>query len=359
MNYVGVDLHKHFSQIAVLSRDGKVLQHKLANDLPLIRRFFRHLEPAQVAIEATGTWWWLTDLLEELGHQPVLSHPKATKAIAWARLKNDRVDAERLALLLEADLLPTVWIPPQQVREARELLRQRIHLSQMRTGVKNRIQFLLNRRNLKPGASRNWLTQRGREALAILPLDPLPRHVLDEDLELLTQLEDRIARSDAELAARFGDDPPVRRLQTIPGIGPFIAIALVVEIGEVHRFGKARQLASYMGLTGRVRASGGRIHDGRISKEGNRNLRWLMVLAATQSARVAGPLKTWYMNLRQRKGVKQARVALARKLVGVVYHVWKEEIDYLEFQRRDRRRGRARTVHGPTGEVRWGNRPRD
>ncbi len=121
MVHVGVDLHKRLSQIAVLTADGELRQHRFHNDAARLEQFFAQLPPrTPVAIEATGTWWWLVDLLEGLGHQPVLSHPKATKAIAAARLKNDKVDAQRLALLLRGDLLPTVWIPPAALREARE-----------------------------------------------------------------------------------------------------------------------------------------------------------------------------------------------------------------------------------------------
>jgi transposase len=116
-----VDLHTRVSQIAVLSANGELTQHRLENDRARVHRFFAQVPaPARVAIEASGTWWWLVDLLEQLGHQPVLSHPKQTRAIAAARLKTDRVDAERLVQLLRGDLLPTVWIPPTAVREARE-----------------------------------------------------------------------------------------------------------------------------------------------------------------------------------------------------------------------------------------------
>src|SRR5207244_10100943 len=105
MVHVGVDLDKRSSQIAVLSEDGEIVQHRLANDAARLEKFFADLPPhTPIAIEASGTWWWLVDLLEELGHQPVLSNPKQTKAIAAARLKNDRVDAERLALLLRGDI---------------------------------------------------------------------------------------------------------------------------------------------------------------------------------------------------------------------------------------------------------------
>src|SRR5205807_3397285 len=117
MVHVGVDLDKRSSQIAVLSEDGEIVQHRLANDAARLEKFFADLPPhTPIAIEASGTWWWLVDLLDELGHQPVPSNPIQTTAIAAARLKNDRVDAERLALLLRGDLLPKVWIPPTALR---------------------------------------------------------------------------------------------------------------------------------------------------------------------------------------------------------------------------------------------------
>jgi hypothetical protein len=101
MVHVGVDLDKRRSQIAVLTEEGEISQQRLPNDPVRLEKFFAELPPhTPVAIEASGTWWWLVDLLEHLGHDPILSHPKQTKAIAAARLKNDRVDAERLALLL-------------------------------------------------------------------------------------------------------------------------------------------------------------------------------------------------------------------------------------------------------------------
>src|SRR5258708_13142820 len=136
MVHVGVDLDKRSSQIAVLTEDGEVAQQRLPNDVARLEKFFAELPPhTPVAIEASGTWWWLVDLLEHLGLQPVLSNPKQTKAIAAARLKNDRVDAERLALLLRGDLLPTVWIPPAALREARELIRHPIQLVCLRAVI--------------------------------------------------------------------------------------------------------------------------------------------------------------------------------------------------------------------------------
>jgi len=334
MVHVGVDLDKHSSQIAVLTEDGEIVQRRLPNDAERLARFFGQLPPqTPIAIEASGTWWWLVDLLEQLGHRPVLSHPKQTKAIAAARLKNDRVDAERLALLLRGDLLPTVWIPPTALREARELVRHRIQLVWLRSVVRNRLHALLARRNLQPTSGKSWLTQRGQRELQQLPLTEAPSRIREDCAALLPTLDAQIRRLDAELVTRWGQDPRVQRLTTIPGIGPFIAIVLALELGDIHRFASAKRVASYVGLTPRVRGSAGRVRAGHISKEGNRLLRWVLVLAATQAVRKPGPLRTWFHAVKKRRGKKVARVAVARRLAEIIFHVWQQECDYFTVVR--------------------------
>jgi len=334
MVHVGVDLDKHNSQIAVLTDDGEIVQQRLANEATLLEKFFAQL-PRQtpVAIEASGTWWWLVDLLEQLGHRPVLSNPKQTKAIAAARLKNDRVDAERLALLLRGDLLPTVWIPPTALREARELVRHRIQLVWLRGVIRNRLQAMLARRNLQPTSGKSWLTQRGQRELQQLPLPEAPSRIREDCAALLPTLDAQIRRLDVDLVTRWGQDPRVQRLMTIPGIGPFIAIVLVLELGDIQRFASAKRVASYVGLTPRVRGSAGRVRAGHITKEGNRLLRWVLVLAATQAVRRPGPLRAWFHAVKKRRGKKVARVALARRLAEIVFHVWQQECDYFTVVR--------------------------
>jgi transposase len=334
MVHVGVDLDKRSSQIAVLSEDGEIAQHRLANDATRLEKFFAELPPhTPIAIEASRTWWWLVDLLEQLGHQPVLSNPKQTKAIAAARLKNDRVDAERLALLLRGDLLPRVWIPPTALREARELIRHRIQLVWLRGVIRNRLQAMLARRNLQPTSGQSWLTQRGQRELQRLPWGETPSRIREDCGALLPMLDAQIRRLDADLVTRWGADPRVRRLTTIPGIGPFIAIVLVLELGDIERFASAKRVASYVGLTPRIRGSAGRIRAGHITKEGNRLLRWVLVLAATQAVRRPGPLRAWFHAVKKRRGKKVARVALARRLAEIVFHVWKQECDYFTVVR--------------------------
>ncbi|MDZ7379275.1 MAG: transposase, partial [candidate division KSB1 bacterium] len=183
------------------------------------------------------------------------------------------VDAERLVLLLRGDLLPKVWIPPREVREARELLHHRVSLVWLRTELKHSFLALLARRNLQPPAGTSWFTARGQRALQALPLGPGPSTIREDSLALLHLLDEQIRHRDQELVCRWGEDPRVRRLITLPGIGPFTAILLVLELGDVHRFPSGKHLASYIGLTPRIRASTDRIRSGHISKEGNRLVR--------------------------------------------------------------------------------------
>ena len=243
------------------------------------------------------------------------------------------MDAERLALLLRGDLLPTVWIPSAALREARELVRHRVQLVWLRGIVRNRLHAMLARRNLQPVSTKTWLTQRGQRELQRLPLADTPSRIREDCSALLPLLDAQIRRLDGELGARWGRDPRVHRLTTIPGIGPFIAIVLVLELGDIARFSSAKQVASYVGLTPRIRASAGRIRAGHISKEGNRLLRWVLVLAATQAVRRPGPLRTWFHAVKKRRGKKVARVALARRLAEIVFHVWKHECDYFTVVR--------------------------
>jgi len=327
--HVGVDLHKQTSQVAILADTGEITQHRLPNDRTVIKSFFRELPtPARIAIEATGTWWWIVDLLESLGHDVSLSHPKQTRAIAAARLKNDRVDAQRLAVLLRANLLPTVWIPPQPVREARELVRHRLHLVQIRTRVKNHLLALLARRNLRAHCGQSWLSVRGRQELERLSLGETPGRIVENCRKLLQLLDDQIRGLEIALIERFHDDPHVQRLQTIPGIGRFLATLLVIELGDIRRFPSAKHLVSYVGLVPRVRASGERVRLGHISKEGSPILRWALVVAATQAARQPGPLQHWHRQVLVRRGPMIARVALARRLLALVYEIWTRETTY-------------------------------
>src|SRR2546428_7774351 len=179
---------------------------------------------------------------------------------------------------------------------------------------------MLSRRNLQPTSGKSWLAGRGQRELQALPLTPIATTIREDCRALLPLVDEQIRRLDDDLRQRWDGEPRVRRLMTLPGVGAFIAIVLVMELGDIDRCPSAKHVASYIGLTPRVRASADRIRSGHISKEGNRLLRWVLVLAATQAARQPGPLRAWFRTMKQRRRTKIARVRLAPRLGEIMHH---------------------------------------
>ena len=252
------------------------------------------------AFEAAFGTGWLVELLEDYGFTPHLVHPLRCKAIAAARLKNDKVDAAILTQLLRADLLPEAWIAPPPVRQLRALLRHRIHA------------ILADHGHDRPAGC--W-SGPGRAWLALLPLPAASREVVEDGLALIDALQQPIDRLDWEIHQRARSDPRVKTLTQLPGVGPFTALVILAEIGEVSRFGSARKLASWAGLTPTVRGSDRIAHYGHISKQGSAWLRWVLCEAA-QTAKRHPQFAAGYQAIAQRRGKKIATTAVARKLRG-------------------------------------------
>jgi transposase len=224
-----------------------------------------------VAFEAAYGWSWLVELLEDYGFDPHLVHPLRCKAIASARLTNDKVDAPILAQLLRADLLPEAWIAPQDVRELRALLRHRVSLIRLGTRLRNRIHAVAADHGYdRP--DRRWTgaywTGPGRQWLAGLPLPTVSRRVIADSLTFIDALAPTIDELDREIHARAKADPRVKVLTALPGVGEFTAMVLLAEIGDIGRFRNAGALASRAGLTPTVRGSDLTVRHGHISKMG-------------------------------------------------------------------------------------------
>jgi transposase len=251
--YVGMDVHRKRSQIAVLDQHGvQVLNRNLPNDPAELLTVLGGLASGTpVAFEAAYGWGWLADLLEELGLAPHLVHPSRCKAIASARLKNDKVDARTLAHLLRTDLLPEAWIAPQAVRDQRALLRHRVALVQLATTARNRVHAVLADRGVRV-EQRLWSAS-GRAWLAALDLPPVQRVLVDDRLALIDALDPVVARLERDLRARAKPDPRVTALMALPGVGWITAMTLVAEIGDITRFATARKLCAWAGLTPQVR----------------------------------------------------------------------------------------------------------
>jgi transposase len=267
--YVGIDVHRKRSQVAVIDANGEVLANRNApNGVGPILGVIGGLPPGTpAAFEAAFGTGWLVELLQDYGFAPHLVHSLRCKAIASARLKNDKVDAAILAQLLRADLLPEAWIDPPEVRQLRALLRHRVALVRLRTLLRNRIHAIVADYGYdRPGGG--YWSGPGRAWLASLPLPAVSRELVEDDLGLINALEVVIERLDWEVHQRARSDPRVKVLTRLPGVGPFTALVILAEIGDVSRFGSARKLASWAGLTPTVRGSDRVAHYGHISKQG-------------------------------------------------------------------------------------------
>src|SRR5215813_10586380 len=322
--YVGIDVHRKRSQVAVIDAKGEVIANRnVPNGAEPILKVIGGLPPGTpAAFEACYGTSWLVELLEDYGFTPHLVHPSRCKAIASARLKNDKVDAAILGQLLRADLLPEAWIAPPPVRALRALLRHRVYLVRLRTRLRNRIHAIVADYGYDRPAGGYW-TGPGRAWLASLDLPAVSRELVGDYLGLIDAAQERIDRLDWEIRQRARSDPRVKVLTQLPGVGPFTALVILAEAGDVSRFGSARQLASWAGLTPTVRGSDRVAHCGHIPGEGSVWLRWVLCEAA-QTAKRSPQFAASFQRIAKRRGKKIATVAVARKLLTRAWHLLTE-----------------------------------
>jgi transposase len=318
--YVGIDVHRKRSQIAVIDESGELqVNRNVPNGTGSVLSVIGELPVGTpVAFEAAYGWGWLVELLEDYAFEPHLVHALACKAIASARLKNDKVDARTLAQLLRADLLPEAWIAPHDVRQLRALLRHRAQLVRLRTLLRNRIHAVLADHGYHRAAG-CW-SGVGLDWLAGVELPHASREVVDDCLTLIEAIERPVARLDAEIRARAKDDPRVDVLTVLPGVGTLTALTILAEIGDITRFSSARKLAAWAGLTPTVRNSDRTVRHGHISKQGSAWLRWILCEAAQRAKRDPAFAEV-YQAIARRRGKKIATTAIARRLLTRAYHL--------------------------------------
>jgi transposase len=316
MNSVGIDLHRKRSHVAALDERGvELFSRRIVNDCDTFVALLGELDgESKIALEATYGWEWLADLLEDHGYELHLAHPLRTKAIASARVKTDAVDARTLAHLLRTDLLPEAYVAPRELRDLRDLLRQRVVLTQMRTALKNRVHALIARQGIQH-AHADLFGSSGRRLLHELQLRPDPRARLETLLRLIADFDREIDALAHEIDRRAKHDPRVDVLCQIYGIGRYLGMLIVAEIGAIERFPTARHLCAWAGLTPTVRSSDARARLGHISRQGSGALRWALVEAAQKACQGGGPLRQDFERIAKRRGRKIAKVAVAQAVV--------------------------------------------
>lgn len=329
MYYTGIDLHRKTSFITSIDESGQIVKKaNLSNDETLILEYFLTLDAdTQVVIESTASWYWLYDLLTEHQIPVVVSNPVKTKAIASARIKNDKLDSHMLAQLLRGDLLATVHVSNQQSRQLKELLRHRSKLVRDAVRMKNRIHNVMAKSNLNVPASDLF----GKRGLAFLSEANLPlyqRHQVDTYLAFYHQLKEHTEALTKQIKQYAKDNPMAQLLMTIPGVGAITAMFMVAEIEDIGRFKSYRHLASYAGLVPSLDASAGKQRIGRITKQGSSYLRTALVEAAQAAARTRSRLNLFFRRRIVRSGYKKAIVATAHKIVKIAFYILRDQTPY-------------------------------
>jgi transposase len=347
MLYTGLDLHKSFSYITTVNDKGQIVgQKKLPSNGEVVEFLKEFGERMEVAIEATPSWYWLYDLLEDEGFGVKLSHPLKTKAIAYAKVKTDKVDSATLAHLLRSDLLPLSYVPQKPVRLNRELLRYRASLVKVQTGIKNKVHTILAKNNISHGYSDLF----GKEGMTFLRSVSLPENykiALEGYLSVLETVRQKIQVASGRVQKLAEADQDAMLLMTVPGVGYYSALLIKSEIGDIKRFPSAKQLCSYAGLVPSTYASGNTCYHGHITKQGSRWLRWILIEAAIHAAKRTGPLRRFYYKVERKKGGKVAKVATARKLLEWIYHMLRDGKAFQQVEKAAEFLGRGEPAKSP------------
>lgn len=326
--YLGIDLHKRSSVWVLMDQNKKVIKELEVPCTPeAVRKALTLLpekEELKAAVEPVCGWRWFSSMLEDYGIEVSIANPYKTRLIAESKLKNDRIDAKVLAELLKADYLPLSYKASDAINDARGIVRYRAYLVRMRTGVKNRIHGI---------CARNGLHLTSEKPLHKEGLKKLLAHGSDElkDLiDVLKELDTHVTHSEIVMEALAKRNNEIKLLMTMPGIGKITGCAIWAEVGDWKRFATPQALSSYAGLVPRQRSSGSSVHMGHITKVGSKVLRYSLVEASfrVRENEKCKTLYDFYERLVPKGCAKKARVALARKMLTILWHMVKNNTPY-------------------------------
>jgi transposase len=323
--YVGLDVHKQYVMVgAVNAAQEVVLPPRKVSLAELEGWAKKHLHATdEVVLEATTNAWYLYDLLEPVVARVVVCHPPQVKLIAAAWVKTDKKDTMTLAKLLAVGMIPAVWAPPSHVRELRALISHRKRLIAQQTRLKNRLRSLLQRHHLVPPGGELFAPV-NRPWWLKLDLSSSEKLRARQDLTLLDQLAPLIQEVETELNGLSLAEPwaeQVLYLLQLPGIGLITAMTILSAIGEIERFPTAKKLVGYAGLGAKVHSSGQTHRTGGITKQGRKELRAVLIEAAWIAVRYDQHWQEQFERLADHIGRQKAIVAIARKLLVVIWHV--------------------------------------
>lgn len=331
MDTIGIDLHKRESQLCTITEDGELIEQRIVTSRARFTASFGARPPARVLVEASTESEWVARHLESLGHTVVIADPSFAPMYATrsARVKTDKRDARTLCDALRLGAYRAIHRASDAQRHIRAELAVRDALVRTRTRYVAIIKAFVRRDGLRLPSGE---VERTVDKLATLELSPLLAQELAPLVALFEPLNAAIAAADARLERVAKEQLVVARLSTMPMIGPITALAFAAALDEVSRFHNAHQVAAYLGLVPSEYSSGDRRLRGRITKRGDVRTRWLLVEAGWRILRSSNPgvagLKSWAEQVARRRGKRIAAVALARRIAGILFAMWRDGRDY-------------------------------
>lgn len=330
---IGCDFHPSWQMISWLDTEtGETGEQKLIHETGEAAQFYGGLsDKVRVGLESTGNAHWFVDMLGKMGHEVWVGDAARIRASQVRKQKTDRRDAAHILELLRKDEFPRIWTPSREQRDQRQLLIHRYKLVTLRARVKNELQHLALNQGLQKGR-RLW-SQAGQKMLLDMSLAPWAGIRRKNLLELLKQMDQQIGALDQAVKKAAEENEEARLLMTQPGVGPVTALAFVLTLGEVQRFRRGKQVASYLGLIPQERSSAGKQRLGKISKQGNRFMRMLLVEAAQSVVRYDPGFRREYLHRCHQKPKAVAKVAAARKLAVRLFWMLRTHTAYPEVVR--------------------------
>jgi len=333
MVLIGSDFHPSWQQVSWLNQEtGETGDVRLVHEPGAVEKFYRQFPAgSQIGMEATGNCQWFVERMARLGHEVLVGDAAKIRASDARQQKHDKRDARLLVQLLVENRFPQIWVPSREQKDLRQLLIHRYKLVRIRAQVKNGLQHLaMNQGVLKK--HKLWSVA-GQKVLRELPLASWASRRREDLLKMMSELDAKVDLLDQAVSEAAEKNEKARLLMTQPGVGPITSLAFVLTMGDVSRFPRGKQVASYLGLIPREYSSGGHQRLGSISKQGNSFLRMLLVEAAQGAVRCDPEFRNAYMHRCHSKPKGVAKVAAARKLAIRLYWMLRTNTGYPEIVR--------------------------
>lgn len=323
MRVIGLDVARSVAEVAYLQEGLLRAGGRISLSRPELERFARRLGPEDhVVLEATGNTAAIVSVLKAHAGRVVIANPLLVRLIADAKIKTDKIDAAVLAQWYASGFLPEVWIPDEATQALRRQVARRAQIVRQRTRLKNEVHAVLAAHLIDPCPASDLFGKKGRQWLANQPLPMDERIGVEQRLRALDRLAEDLQEIEQPLARQVLEDPRVELLMTITGVNLPIAQSLLAAIGDIGRFPSPEKLVSYFGLNPAVYQSGLQpAKHGHISKRGRAHVRGMLVEAAWAAASSPGPLRAFFLRIRDRRGEQIAAVASARKLAVIAWYV--------------------------------------